>query len=132
MTQTTIDRPSTPSLIGDALRQMTALFNAEMQLARLEVTEKLVLALVSVASIIGAAIFIMVALIFLLQGLVEFLVSMGWPAFAASFAVGGGIALVAIVAIVLAVRNLSAAKLMPARTIRQAKGATEILNGGKP
>lgn len=115
-----IDRPSTPALIGDAIKQATDLVTAELQLARLEVTEKLLKAVLSVAGIVGAGIFILVALIFLLQGLVELLVQLAhWPSFAASFAVGGGIAIIALLAIVLAARNLSAARLMPNRTIRQ-------------
>ena len=121
------DRLSTPSLIGDAIRQATSLFSAEIQLARLEVTEKLITAVISLVSLIGAAIFIIVALIFLLQGLVELLVHLGWAAFAASFAVGGGIALIAVIAILLAVRNLSAAKLTPNRTIRQVQQTADIV-----
>lgn len=117
-----IDRPSTPALIGDAIKQATDLVTAELQLARLEVTEKILKAVLSVAGIVGAGVFILVALIFLLQGLVELLVQLAhWPAFAASFAVGGAIAIVALLAILLAARNLSAARLMPNRTIRQVR-----------
>ena len=125
------DRPSTPSLIGDAIRQASSLFSAEIQLARLEATEKLTLALASLVSIIGAAIFIIVALVFLLQGLVALLVHFGWAAFAASFAVGGGIALLALIAIVIAARNLSAARLKPDRTIRQVQQASEIVRSAR-
>lgn len=132
MTETGVDRPSTPSLIGDALKQATNLFSAEMQLARLEVTEKLVAALIALASLVGAAIFIIVALIFLLQGVVQILVHLGWPAFAASFAVGAGIAIIAVIAIVVAARRLSVARLRPERTIRQVKGATEVVKGAVP
>ena len=117
-----IDRPSTPALIGDAIKQATDLVTAELQLARLEVTEKILKAVLSVAGIVGAGVFILVALIFLLQGLVELLVQLAhWPAFAASFAVGGAIAIVALLAILLAARNLSASRLMPNRTIRQVR-----------
>ena len=123
------DRPSTPSLVGAAVRQATALFSTEMELARLEATEKLVAALLAIVSIFGAAIFIIVALIFLLQGLVQLLVAHGWAAFAASFAVGGGIAAVALIAIFVAIRRLSLAKLKPARTLRQVKIATDIMKG---
>ena len=80
-----LDRPSTPGLIGDAIRQASSLFTAELQLARLEATEKLTVLVASVVSLVGAAVFIIVALIFLLQGLVEFIVHLGWSRYAASF-----------------------------------------------
>lgn len=123
------DRPSTPSLIGAAIRQATALFSTEIKLARLEATEKLVAALLAIVSLFVAAIFIIVALIFLLQGLVEWLVARGWPAFAASFAIGGAIAAIALIAILIAIRRLSLARLKPQRTLRQVKVATDIVKG---
>ena len=124
------DRPSTASLIGDAISQASSLVSTELQLVRLEATEKLVGALMAVVSIIVAAVFMMVALIFLLQGLVELLVSVThWPPFEASFAVGGGIAFVAIIAILVAVRGLSAAKLAPTRTLRQVQQSTDAVKG---
>ena len=129
MSETGIDKPSTPGLIGDAIRQATSLVSAELQLARLEVTEKLIAAVLAIVSLVVAAVFIIVALIFLLQGVVELLVRFGWPHFAASFAVGGGIALLAFIAVLLSVRRLSAARLKPARTMRQVASATDIVKG---
>ncbi len=123
------DRPSTPSLIGDAIRQATALFSAEIQLVRLEATEKIVVVMVAIVSLIVAAVFIIVALIFLLQGLVEFLVHLGWAPFVASLAVGGGIAVVAIIAMLVAIRSLSATRLKPARALRQVRDTTDLVKG---
>lgn len=122
-------RPSTPSLIGNAIRQATELVTTEVALVRLEATEKLTLAIVSVASVIVAAIFIIVALIFLLQGLVEVLVHAGFAPFEASFMVGGGIGVLALVAIFIASRNLRAASLKPSRAIGQAKVVADIIKG---
>jgi hypothetical protein len=129
MSETGIEKPSTPGLIGDAIRQATSLVSAELQLARLEVTEKLIAAVLAIVSLVMAAVLIIVAMIFLLQGVVELLVRFGWPAFGASFAVGGAIALLAIIAILLSVSRLTAAKLKPSRTMRQVAGATEIVKG---
>lgn len=129
MSDTGNDKLSTPGLIGDAIRQATGLVSAELALARLEVTEKLIAAVLAIVSLVAAAVFIIVALIFLLQGVVELLVRLGWPAFAASFAVGGAIAVLAIVAILLSVRRLSAARLKPTRTLRQVAGTTDIVKG---
>ena len=130
MTDSPDDRPSTASLIGDAISQATSLVSTELHLVRLEATEKLIGALMAVVGIIFAAVFMMVALIFLLQGLVELLVAVThWPAFGASFAVGGGIAVVAIIAIIVALRGLSAAKLSPTRTMRQVQHSTDAVKG---
>ena len=125
------DRPSTPTLIGDAIRHATNLFSAEIQLVRLEATEKLTKLVASIVSLIGAAVFIIVALIFLLQGLVAFLVHLGWEGFNANFAVGGGIAFVALIAILIAIRNLSAARLKPNRTMRQVQHTTDMVRSAK-
>ena len=126
-----MDRPSTPTLIGDAIRHATSLFSAEIQLVRFEATEKLTKIVASIVSLIVAAVFIIVALIFLLQGLVEFLVHIGWAPFTASLAVGGGIAVVALIAILIAVRNMSASKLKPNRTIRQVQHATDAVRSAR-
>lgn len=124
------DRTSTPSLVGDAIRQATQLFTTEIALVRLEATEKLTVALASVVSLVVAAVFIIVALIFLLQGLVELLVAKaGLSAFAASFAVGGGIAVLALIAIAVAARNLSLARLKPTRTLGQLATARDLMKG---
>ena len=129
MRASSIERPSTIALIGEAVAKASELISAEVSLARLELSEKLVAALVAIASIVVAAIFLIVALIFLLQGVVAFLVHLGWAPFSASFAVGGAIALVALVAILVAVRQLSAARLAPSRTIRQIKDTAAIAKG---
>ena len=123
------DRPSTPSLIGDAIKQASALLSAEIQLLKLEATDKVVAALIAVVSLVVAAVFIIVALIFLLQGVVELLVHFHWAPFAASFAVGGGIAVVALVAAFVALRSLSAARLKPARAIRQVRDTSDMVKG---
>ena len=124
-----IDRPSTPSLIGDAIRQATALVATEVALVRLEAGEKLTLALASIVSLFAAAVFIIVALIFLLQGLVEFLVAKGLAPFVASGAVGAGIAFVALIAVIVAARNLRMSRLKPTRTLRQVETARDLVKG---
>lgn len=129
MTDRISERPSTPSLIGSAINQATELLTTEIALVRLEATEKLTLALVSVVSLAAAAVFIIVALIFLLQGVVELLINQGLPPFGASFIVGGAVALVALIAAILAARNLSAARLKPNRTLGQIEAAKNIIKG---
>lgn len=129
MTDDTSNHPSTPRLIADAIRQTTELVSTELALVRLEAGEKLTLALASIVSLVVAAIFIIVALIFLLEGLVDFLVTLGLPDWGASLAVGGGIAFVALVAVLIAVRNLRLSRLKPSRTLRQVESARAAVGG---
>ena len=120
------DHRSTPTLIGDAVQQATTLISAELQLVRLEATEKLTIGLVSVVSIVVAGVVGLVALLFLLAG-VALAIALVLPTYVACFIVGGIIALVALVTAVLAARNLSAAKLKPTRTMKQVQSATDLV-----
>ena len=129
MTDDISNHPSTPRLIGDAIRQTTELISTELALVRLEAGEKLTIALASIVSLVVAAIFIIVALIFLLEGLVEFLVTLGLPDWGASLAVGGGIAFIALIAVLIAVRNLRLSRLKPTRTLRQVETARSAVGG---
>jgi hypothetical protein len=122
-------RPSTGRLIGEAIRQASDLFTTEMTLVRLEATEKLTLVLASLVSLAVAAVFAIVAMIFLLQGLIEVLVHAGLPLFGACFLVGGVLLLIAFIAMAVAARNLSAARLKPARTLGQIQVAKNIARG---
>ncbi len=117
---------STPSLIGDAFHHATTLISAEMQLARLEAGEKLGLALASVASIVVAGVIALVALLFLLAG-VALTIALWLPTFVACFIVGGVFLVIAAGLIVAAVRNLSAARLKPNRTLKQVQSAADLL-----
>ncbi len=120
------DQRSTATLIGDAVQHATTLVSAELQLVRLEATEKVTLALASVVSIVVAGVVGLVALLFLLAGAV-LAIALKLPTYVACFIVGGVIALVALITIVVAARNLSAAKLKPARTLKQVQTATDLV-----
>ncbi len=120
------DRQSTATLIGDAVQQATTLVSAELQLVRLEATEKVTLALTSVVSIVVAGVVGLVALLFVLAGVV-LAIALVLPTYIACFIVGGVIALVALVTILMAARNLSATKLKPTRTLKQVQTATDLV-----
>jgi hypothetical protein len=124
-----ISRPSTASLIGDALAKTSQLIGSELHLVQVEISEKITEEITAVVSMIVAAIFLIVALIFLLQGLVAVLVQAGLAASTANFAVGGGIAVVALITILIAARSLSASKLVPSRSLRQAHQSAELVRG---
>ena len=120
------DQRSTTTLIGDAVQHATTLVSAELQLVRLEAGEKLTLALASVVSIVVAGVVGMVALLFLLAGVVM-AIALKLPTYVACFIVGGAIALLALITIVVAARNLSAAKLKPARTLKQVQTTADLV-----
>ena len=120
------DARSTTTLLGDAVQHATTLISAELQLVRLEATEKLTLGLVSVVSIVVAGVVGLVALLFLLTGVV-LAIALVLPTYVACFIVGGIIAVVAAVTVVLAARNLSAAKLKPTRTLKQVQSTTDLV-----
>lgn len=120
------DQRSTTTLIGDAVQHATTLVSAELQLVRLEAGEKLTLALASVVSIVVSGVVGMVALLFLLAGVVM-AIALKLPTYVACFIVGGAIALLALITIVVAARNLSAAKLKPARTLKQVQTTADLV-----
>lgn len=120
------DRRSTTTLIGDAVQHATTLVSAEVQLLRLEATEKITLALTSVVSIVVAGVVALIALLYLLAGVV-LAIALKLPLYIACFIVGGVMALIAVVTIVVAARNLSATKLKPRRTLKQVQAATDLV-----
>ena len=120
------DRQSTATLIGDAVQQATTLVSAELQLVRLEATEKVTLALTSVVSIVVAGVVGLVALLFILAGVLLY-IDLVMTNYISCFIVGGVIALVALVTILMAARNLSATKLKPTRTLKQVQTATDLV-----
>ncbi len=119
MTETVTGRPSTPSLFADALGQMTTLFETEIRLVRSEIGEKITKAVAAVAVMVVSALLLIVALILLLEGIVQLLIAYGWQPWAANFIVGGVIAVVGVVAVLLAKRGLSAEALAPSRSVAQ-------------
>lgn len=120
-------RSSTASLLGEALSQTSRLVAAEIQLVRLEMSEKISTAVKAVVAIVVAAIFLLVAMIFLLSGLVALLVGFGLTVAEANFAVGGVIAIIALIALFVASRSLSTSKLKPGRSLRQIGESTAMV-----
>ncbi len=120
------DHQSTATLIGDAVQHATTLVTAELQLVRLEAAEKLTLVLASVVSIVIAGVVGLIALLFLLAGIV-LAIALVLPTYIACFIVGGVMVLLALITIFAAARNLSATKLKPARTLKQVQSATDLV-----
>lgn len=112
-------RPSTPGLFADALSQMTHLFETEIRLVRAEIGEKISAAVRGIVVVVISGVLLLAALFLILIGVVELLVTFGLLPWEAYMLVGVVIALIGAIAIIFALRTLSAANLMPRRSIEQ-------------
>lgn len=105
-------------LLGDLFRDLTGLVRSEGRLMRAELVEAGKSVAVGVEMMAAGAVALLVALIVLAQALVIFLsdlVGAGW----AAVIVGAVLGLIGALLIVKARHNMSAAKLMPERTLEQ-------------
>ena len=126
MTDTT-GRPSTSSLVADAISHLSRLIETEIRLVKTEMSEKISAAVRAVAVLVASAVLLVAALFLLLQGVVDLLVYFGMQPFAAAFVVGVVIALIGGIAIWIALRALTADQMAPKRTFNQlGKDATVI------
>ena len=112
-------RPSTPSLVADAISQLGRLVETEIRLVKTELGEKISEAVRAVVMLLVSAVLLVAALIFILQGIVDLLVYFGLQPFAAAFAVGVVIAVVAGVFVWIALRSVSAEHMTPKRSLGQ-------------
>jgi hypothetical protein len=109
---------SIPALLADLVRDVSELFRKEGLLVRAEMAEAGRRMAGGVEMIGAGAVFLLVALLVLVQALVialAELVGAGW----ASLIVGGGLALVGALLVLRGRRDLSAASLVPDRTLEQ-------------
>ena len=112
-------RPSTSSLLADAMSQMARLVESEIRLVRTELGEKLSAAVRAVAIIAVAAVVLLAAVFVLLLGIVYLLVFFGLQPFVAYFVVGAVAAIVGGIMVYIALRRLSPSGLKPRRSINQ-------------
>lgn len=119
MMNDTAGRPSTPSLIADAIAQLGRLVETEIRLVKTELSEKISDAVRAVVMIVVAAILLIAALILILQAIVYLLVYFGMQPFVAALIVGVVIAAIGGVVIYVALRALSAEHMKPKRTMGQ-------------
>ncbi len=120
-------RPSTPSLVAEALAQLTRLVETEIRLLRTELGEKISDAVRAVVMLVVSAVLLVAALIFILQGVVDLLVYFGMQPFAAAFAVGVVIAVVAGIVVYIALKSLSAEHLTPKRSVSEIKKDAHVI-----
>lgn len=105
-------------IFTDALNQFTNLLRKEGQLARTELSEKMSQAGVALGLIVGGAVFLIPALVILLEAAVAALVraiAQPW----ASLIVGGAAFILGLLIAAIGMSRLSAKNLSPNRTIQQ-------------
>lgn len=105
-------------IFTDVANQFTVLLRKESQLARTELSEKVGQAGLGLGLVVGGAVFLIPALVILLQAAVAALVKViaePW----ASLIVGGAAFLLGVLIAMIGVSRLSARNLAPNRTIQQ-------------
>jgi uncharacterized membrane protein YqjE len=120
-------RPSTPSLIAEAMAQMARLVETEIRLVRTELSEKVTQAIYALAIIAVSAVLLLGAIILLLIGVVHLLIYFGLQAFAAYFIVGVVAAVLGGVAVYIAINRLKPSGLAPHRALNQISKDAQVI-----
>ena len=112
-------RPSTSSLVADAMAQMARLVETEIRLVRTELGEKVSEAIRAIAVIAVSAVLLLAAIILLLIGVVHLLIFFGLQPFVAYFAVGFIAIILGGLAVYFALSRLTPSGLAPKRAMNQ-------------
>jgi hypothetical protein len=110
---------SIPEIIGDLLTQFPTLARKESQLARAEISEKIIQAAFGLAFIVGGAVLLTPALVVLLQAAVAALEQARFQPTAAALIVGGGVLVIGIILLLVGINRLKVGNLVPEKTIHQ-------------
>lgn len=117
---------STGGLILDFVRETTELIRQELRLARTELAQKADQAINGVILVASGAVLAFAGLIVLLRALAAALADWMGPA-AAALIVGGIVALIGIVLLLKARRNLDPEHLMPERTLHSLARSADLV-----
>ena len=120
---------STAALLTDALGHVSSLFRKEMDLARAEIDQNVKRAGMAIGMIVVAVVLLLVALNVLAAAAVAALTAAGLHAGWAAVIVGGGVALVAIIMVAIAMNNLKATSLAPTRTVENVRRDARAVTG---
>lgn len=108
-----------PEIITDLLKEFASLFRSEIRLARAEVSDKIALLGVAFALMVAGAVFVMAALVLLLQAGVAVLVEQGFGPAAATLIVAGSAVALGLLLIWAGISQLRVRNLVPTRTVEQ-------------
>lgn len=108
-----------PEIIADLIREFTSLFRSEIRLARAEVSDKIALLGMALALMVAGAVFVMAALVLLLQAGVAVLVDQGFAPATAILIVAGSAVVLGLLLIWAGISRLRVRNLAPTRTVEQ-------------
>ena len=113
-------------IAGDALKEIAVLLQAELQLLRVELAEKLTFTALSVALIGAGAVLLMATIVLLLQAAVTALVAYGlsWPV--ATLIVATATLIIGAGLIWLGINRLTLARLTPSKTLQRLQKDSSI------
>ena len=116
------------ALLGDALRESADLARKELALFRTEMTDNIRTLVTGLAMMVGAAVFAIAALIFLLQALVEWLADKVGSEALAALLVGLVMAAVAVGLGLYGRSTMSSTSLAPTRTAQSVRRDAEVIS----
>jgi len=114
-------------LIGEALRESSDLAQKEMALFRAEISENMRTLAMGLVMVVVAAVFVILALIWLTQALVYWLATVVGSQALAALIVGGGLAVIAVGLGLYGRSAISKTSLAPTRTTRSLQQDAEVL-----
>ena len=107
------------AIFVDLVNQLTALVRKESQLARAEMSEKIVELGMALGLVVGGAVLLIPALVILLQAAVAGLAAAGLAVGWASLIVGGVALVIGLALLAIGINRLKAGQLVPSKTIEQ-------------
>ncbi len=116
------------ALLGEALRESTDLARKELALFKTEMTDNIRTLVLAVAMIAGAAVVALVALIFLLQALVDWLATVVGSDALAALIVGAVMAAIAVGLGLYGRSTMSSTTLAPTRTVESVRRDAEVIS----
>ena len=119
--------PSIQRLLGDALRESSDLARKELALFRTEMSDNVRTIAMGLVMVIAAAVFSILALIWLTQALVDWLATKVGSHALAALIVGGVLALIAVGLGLYGRSTMSKTSLAPTRTAKSLQRDKEVL-----
>jgi hypothetical protein len=120
--------PTIKTLLGEALRESGDLAQKEFMLFRTEMTQNVRMMFVGLGMMVAAAVFSVAALMLFTEALVDWLATILDSRALSALIVGGVMALIAIGLVLYGRHALSAASLVPTRTVRSVKRDAEVFS----
>jgi len=119
-----------PTLVGEALHESADLAQEEFALFRTEMSDNVRTIAIGLITVIAAAVFAILSLIWLTQALVDWLATKVGAHVLAALIVGGGLAVIAIGLGLYGRSAMAKTSLAPKRTVESLERDAEVLTKG--